>query len=72
MPISECPSARCRTNNAKGQLCLQVRGSKFTKFQEVKSSPLDPMTCAISVHYSFSFTVKTLAIDIYLGLVTHH
>ena len=36
MPISECPSARCRTNNAKGRLCLQVRGSKFTKFQEVK------------------------------------
>ena len=39
MPISECPSARCRTNNTKGRLCLQVRGSKFTKFQEVRSAP---------------------------------
>ncbi|CAK9204886.1 unnamed protein product [Sphagnum troendelagicum] len=40
MPISECPSVRCRTNNAKGQLCLQVRGSKFTKFQEAKIQEL--------------------------------
>lgn len=39
MPISECPSARCRTNNTKGRLSLQVRGSKFTKFQEVRSAP---------------------------------
>lgn len=40
MPISECPSKRCRTNNAKGLLSLQVRGSKFTKFQEAKIQEL--------------------------------
>lgn len=40
MPISECPSQRCRTNNAKGILSLQVRGSKFTKFQEAKIQEL--------------------------------
>lgn len=35
MPIHECPSVRCRSNNARGQLQLQTRGSKFVKFQEV-------------------------------------
>ncbi|GBG59606.1 hypothetical protein CBR_g49870 [Chara braunii] len=36
MPLVECPSARCKMNNMKGQLHLQTRGSKFIKFQEAK------------------------------------
>lgn len=35
MPLVECPSTRCRVNNARGKLHLHTRGSKFQKFQEV-------------------------------------
>lgn len=35
MPLFECPSKRCKTNNTKGNLILQLRASKFLKFQEV-------------------------------------
>lgn len=35
MPLFECPSQRCRTNQTKGNLILQLRASKFLKFQEV-------------------------------------
>lgn len=37
MPLFECPSVRCKTNNTKGNLILQLRASKFLKFQEVGS-----------------------------------
>ncbi|KAL2643531.1 hypothetical protein R1flu_011118 [Riccia fluitans] len=40
MPLFECPSKRCRTNNAKGRVSLQVRASKFLKFQEAKIQEL--------------------------------
>ncbi|GLJ18929.1 hypothetical protein SUGI_0338540 [Cryptomeria japonica] len=40
MPLFECPSNRCRTNNAKGNLILQLRASKFLKFQEAKIQEL--------------------------------
>eukprot|EP00741_Cyanophora_paradoxa_P021650 tig00000241_g20896.t1 len=36
MPLVNCPSQKCQTNNIKGQLYIQTRGSKFSKFQEVK------------------------------------
>lgn len=35
MPLFECPSNRCQINKAKGNLILQLRASKFLKFQEV-------------------------------------
>jgi hypothetical protein len=35
MPLFECPSQRCKLNKAKGNLILQLRASKFLKFQEV-------------------------------------
>ncbi|KAJ7542087.1 hypothetical protein O6H91_10G089200 [Diphasiastrum complanatum] len=40
MPLFECPSTRCRTNNAKGRLILQLRASKFLRFQEAKIQEL--------------------------------
>ncbi|XP_024527474.1 DNA replication licensing factor MCM7 isoform X1 [Selaginella moellendorffii] len=40
MPLLECPSTRCRTNNVKGRLILQLRASKFLKFQEAKIQEL--------------------------------
>ena len=36
MPLTECPSSRCKVNNNPGKLLFQTRGSKFVKFQEVK------------------------------------
>ncbi|KAL9937228.1 hypothetical protein V8E36_003637 [Tilletia maclaganii] len=36
MPLTQCSSARCNTNQTKGQLFSQTRASKFVPFQEVK------------------------------------
>nr|CAB3263696.1 DNA replication licensing factor mcm7-B [Phallusia mammillata] len=36
MPLEMCPSEECQTNRSGGRLFLQNRGSKFTKFQEIK------------------------------------
>lgn len=36
MPVADCPSEDCRVNKSGGRLYLQTRGSKFTKFQEIK------------------------------------
>lgn len=35
MPLFECPSGRCKTNANKGNVILQLRASKFLRFQEV-------------------------------------
>ncbi|KAK9147038.1 hypothetical protein Sjap_006941 [Stephania japonica] len=40
MPLFECPSKRCVTNQTKGNLILQLRASKFMKFQEAKIQEL--------------------------------
>ncbi|CAI6003185.1 unnamed protein product [Closterium sp. NIES-64] len=40
MPLFECPSTRCRTNNTRGRLHLHTRGSKFQKFQEARIQEL--------------------------------
>ncbi|KIS65701.1 putative mini-chromosome maintenance complex protein 7 [Mycosarcoma maydis] len=36
MPLSQCNSRRCLTNNTRSPLYPQVRASKFVRFQEVK------------------------------------
>lgn len=36
MPLSSCPSEDCRLNKSGGRLCMQTKGSKFIKFQEIK------------------------------------
>lgn len=36
MPIEMCQSQDCQVNKSGGRLCLQTRGSKFSKFQEIK------------------------------------
>uniref|UniRef100_A0A0N4ZU09 DNA replication licensing factor MCM7 n=1 Tax=Parastrongyloides trichosuri TaxID=131310 RepID=A0A0N4ZU09_PARTI len=35
-PAIECPSRECQQSRGAGRLTMQVRGSKFTKFQEIK------------------------------------
>lgn len=36
MPLKECPSQDCKVNKSGGRLCMQSKGSKFVKFQEIK------------------------------------
>lgn len=36
MPLIMCTSEECKTNKSGGRLYLQNRGSKFTKFQEIR------------------------------------
>eukprot|EP00897_Mesotaenium_endlicherianum_P004516 jgi/Mesen1/4092/ME000214S03275 len=40
MPLHECPSTRCSTNQNRGKLHLHTRGSKFLKFQEARIQEL--------------------------------
>ena len=35
-PLSDCPSKECTENKSGGRLTLEHRGSKFTKFQELR------------------------------------
>lgn len=35
LPLTECQSQKCKTNNQKGDLHLQTRGSSFDKYQTV-------------------------------------
>uniref|UniRef100_M4C9L8 DNA replication licensing factor MCM7 n=1 Tax=Brassica campestris TaxID=3711 RepID=M4C9L8_BRACM len=40
MPLFKCPSSRCRVNSKAGNPILQLRASKFLKFQEAKMQEL--------------------------------
>ncbi len=35
-PRTECMSESCKTNQVRGNITLQVRGSKFTSYQDIK------------------------------------
>jgi len=35
-PQVECPGKKCKLNNVKGQLVLQIKSSKFVAYQELK------------------------------------
>ncbi|XP_051631984.1 DNA replication licensing factor MCM7 isoform X2 [Manacus candei] len=55
-PLLLCPSRECQTNRAGGRLYLQSRGSKFTKFQELRIQehsdqvPVGHLPRSVSVH----------------------
>lgn len=36
MPVYNCPSKECVESKANGRLQMQIRGSKFLKFQEIR------------------------------------
>eukprot|EP01135_Chromosphaera_perkinsii_P009993 Nk52_evm28s1992 gene=Nk52_evmTU28s1992 len=40
MPITECASEVCVKNNLKGKVHMQTRGSKFTRYQELRVQEL--------------------------------
>lgn len=39
-PLEECPAPTCTKNEVKGKLFLQVRGSKFVSYQDIKLQEL--------------------------------
>ena len=39
-PLEECPAPPCKKNEVKGKLFLQVRGSKFVSYQDIKVQEL--------------------------------
>jgi len=48
MPLFECPSKRCVMNKSKGNVILQLRASKFLRFQEVCTLPWTLLHWSIS------------------------
>ncbi|KAJ6798813.1 DNA replication licensing factor MCM7 [Iris pallida] len=70
MPLLECPSARCKVNKSKGNLILQLRASKFLKFQEAKIQelaehvPKGHIPRTLSVHLRGELTRKVAPGDI--------
>nr|XP_041568194.1 DNA replication licensing factor MCM7 [Taeniopygia guttata] len=57
-PLLLCPSRECQTNRSGGRLYLQSRGSKFTKFQELRIQehsdqvPVGHLPRSLSLHLS--------------------
>lgn len=70
MPLFECPSKRCYTNRAKGNLILQLRASKFLKFQEAKIQelaehvPKGHIPRTMTVHFRGELTRKVAPGDV--------
>ncbi|KAL8138958.1 hypothetical protein V2J09_004959 [Rumex salicifolius] len=70
MPLFECPSKRCKTNNSKGNLILQLRASKFLKFQEAKMQelaehvPKGHIPRSMTVHFRGELTRKVAPGDV--------
>jgi len=40
MPLTKCPSERCKTNKSAGKIVMQTRGTKFVKYQELRVQEL--------------------------------
>eukprot|EP00258_Populus_trichocarpa_P011463 XP_002320300.1 DNA replication licensing factor MCM7 [Populus trichocarpa] len=70
MPLFECPTKRCKTNNTKGNLILQLRASKFLKFQEAKMQelaehvPKGHIPRSMTVHFRGELTRKVAPGDV--------
>lgn len=70
MPLFECPVKRCKINQTKGNLILQLRASKFLKFQEAKIQelaehvPKGHIPRTMSVHFRGELTRKVSPGDV--------
>ncbi|KAL3517377.1 hypothetical protein ACH5RR_019966 [Cinchona calisaya] len=70
MPLFECPSQRCKINKTKGNLILQLRASKFLKFQEAKIQelaehvPKGHIPRTMTVHFRGELTRKVSPGDV--------
>ena len=56
MPLQQCPSQRCTDNKTSGKLQMNTRGSRFTKYQELRLQelpdqvPVGHIPRSVSVH----------------------
>ncbi|CAL1386274.1 unnamed protein product [Linum trigynum] len=70
MPLFKCPSIRCVTNKRNGNLILQLRASKFQKFQEAKVQelaedvPMGHIPRSMTVHFRGDLTRRVAPGDI--------
>uniref|UniRef100_A0A7N0VFL6 DNA replication licensing factor MCM7 n=1 Tax=Kalanchoe fedtschenkoi TaxID=63787 RepID=A0A7N0VFL6_KALFE len=70
MPLYECPTNRCKVNNTKGNLILQLRASKFLKFQEAKIQelaehvPKGHIPRSMTIHFRGELTRKVAPGDV--------
>ncbi|CAL0308498.1 unnamed protein product [Lupinus luteus] len=70
MPLFECPSRRCKTNRNKGNVILQLRASKFLRFQEAKIQelaehvPKGHIPRTMTVHFRGELTRKVAPGDV--------
>jgi DNA replication licensing factor MCM7 len=70
MPLADCISERCRTNQSKGKLHLETRGSRFTAYQELKIQehagdvPVGHTPRQITIHARGALTRQCTAGDV--------
>jgi|LauGreDrversion4_2_1035121.scaffolds.fasta_scaffold169284_2 DNA replication licensing factor MCM7 len=58
MPLVDCPSLKCKTNQSRGKMSFQSRSSKFVAFQEIKiQEPSDQIPMG---HVPRSMTILAL------------
>ena len=65
-PLTECPSEDCKKNDARGQLFMSTRASKFLPFQDIKIQEMAdqvpvghiPRTLTVQVHGSLTRQVN--------------
>eukprot|EP00002_Diphylleia_rotans_P001193 TRINITY_DN10661_c0_g1_i1.p1 TRINITY_DN10661_c0_g1~~TRINITY_DN10661_c0_g1_i1.p1 ORF type:complete len:601 (+),score=137.97 TRINITY_DN10661_c0_g1_i1:45-1847(+) len=58
LPIFECTSQKCATNQTKGKVYMQTRGSRFVKYQEVKIQELAEQVPIGHIPRSMSVVLK--------------
>ncbi|KAF3916520.1 hypothetical protein ABW20_dc0101636 [Dactylellina cionopaga] len=66
MPLQECPSDKCKKNDAKGQLFMATRASKFLPFQDVRIQEMSeqvpvghiPRTLTVQCHGAQTRTIN--------------
>lgn len=54
MPVYNCPSKECVESKANGRLQMQIRGSKFVKFQELRIQELSDQVAIGSIPRSLT------------------
>ncbi|CAI2386669.1 unnamed protein product [Moneuplotes crassus] len=62
-PLVDCPSLKCIKDEVKGKLYLQVRGSKFVSYQDVKVQELSDQVPVGHVPRTLNLQVKGLLVN---------
>lgn len=65
MPAVNCPSKDCVESKANGRLHMQVRGSKFNKFQEIR---IQELVSKLQRHFTVLFTETRVIPVIYRAI----